>query len=316
MRYWWVNHKQTFKQEFFGKYIWAPKRKANGARNRFYDNMRLVAPGDYIFSYADGRVQGGGIALSIALDAPKPTEFEGDFVWNESGWRINVDFQRFDSPLHIKPIYPIIGEYFPPKYSPINGKGEGNQGCYLAEISLDLFAEIQKLVGFSQQALLVNEEGKDLFSWQKKEWEDNLERTVHTSELTETEKMAIVQSRRGQGRFRNDLMQVEHECRITHIDNPDYLIASHIRPWRHSDNTQRLDGENGLLLCPNIDLLFDRGLISFKNNGEVIISSVADKTNVAKMDVIVDRTMNVGNFTNKQQEYLEYHRDKILLEVS
>ncbi len=85
MRYWWVNHKQTFNQEFAGGYIWAPKLKANGARNRFYDNMRLVAPGDYIFSYAFGCIQGVGIALTFALDSPRPSEFLGDFVWDESG---------------------------------------------------------------------------------------------------------------------------------------------------------------------------------------------------------------------------------------
>ena len=42
MRYWWVNQKQTFRQEVEGGYLWSPKRKANGALNPFYESMREV----------------------------------------------------------------------------------------------------------------------------------------------------------------------------------------------------------------------------------------------------------------------------------
>jgi hypothetical protein len=48
MNFWWVNHNQTFRQEFFGKYIWSPKRKRNDQINPFYETMREVAPGDII----------------------------------------------------------------------------------------------------------------------------------------------------------------------------------------------------------------------------------------------------------------------------
>jgi putative restriction endonuclease len=56
MRYWWVNHKQTFWHEFEGQYVWSPKRKRDGSRNRFYDFLREVVPRDVVFSYADGAV--------------------------------------------------------------------------------------------------------------------------------------------------------------------------------------------------------------------------------------------------------------------
>jgi hypothetical protein len=62
MNFWWVNHKQTFRQEFFGKYIWCPRRKKNGQVNRFYESMRALAPGDIVFSFANAAIQGFGIA--------------------------------------------------------------------------------------------------------------------------------------------------------------------------------------------------------------------------------------------------------------
>jgi hypothetical protein len=51
VRYWWVNQKQTHRHEIRGGYLWSPKRRADQTRNRFYDNMRLVAPGDLVLSY-------------------------------------------------------------------------------------------------------------------------------------------------------------------------------------------------------------------------------------------------------------------------
>jgi len=50
--YWWVNLKQTFKQEVDGNYLWSPTRKANGSKNHFYENMLLIKPGDIVFSFA------------------------------------------------------------------------------------------------------------------------------------------------------------------------------------------------------------------------------------------------------------------------
>ena len=102
---------------------------------------------------------------------------------------------------------------------------------------------------------------------------------------------------------------------MTRVDNIDHLIGSHIKPWSNSTNRERLDGENGLLLTPSIDHLFDGGFISFKNSGDLIVSSVADMVSLQKMGVPQESAFNVGSFTRKQTEYLEYHRDLILLQA-
>jgi len=66
MRYWWVNQNQTWRDEIRGGYMWSPKRMRNDARNQFYDTMRVVAPGDVVFSYADTRIIAAGVIPNIA----------------------------------------------------------------------------------------------------------------------------------------------------------------------------------------------------------------------------------------------------------
>lgn len=86
MQTWWVNHNQTFKQEFEGGYMWSPKRNTAGNRNRFYDHMMSVLPGDIIVSYARTHVQGIGVATSHCYECPRPIEFGriGE-VWDAIG---------------------------------------------------------------------------------------------------------------------------------------------------------------------------------------------------------------------------------------
>jgi len=149
----------------------------------------------------------------------------------------------------------------------------------------------------------------------KEAWETHEVESIAGSALTPTEKESLVRARRGQGRYRQDLLRIEHECRVSHVRNPEYLIASHIKPWRHSDNQERLDGENGLLLNPSVDLLFDRGLISFEDNGDLLLSPVADRLDLPKMGIDLSRPVNVGGFTSGQKFYLNFHRRDLLLKT-
>jgi len=70
MAYWWVNHKQTRDHEVRGGYLWSPYRNTNGAFNQTYENMKLVRPGDIVFSYANGRVSAVGRVTEVASPSP------------------------------------------------------------------------------------------------------------------------------------------------------------------------------------------------------------------------------------------------------
>lgn len=75
-KYWWVNHKQTFRQEIDGGFLWSPKEERNGARSQFYINMRLASAGDVVLSFANGKVAFIGRVIDYALTGAKPTEFD------------------------------------------------------------------------------------------------------------------------------------------------------------------------------------------------------------------------------------------------
>jgi putative restriction endonuclease len=80
------------------------------------------------------------------------------------------------------------------------------------------------------------------------EWEEHLRQEVEAdATIADTQKTQIVLARRGQGIFKENVRKLEKRCRVTGVERLEHLRASHIRPWRDSDNQARLDGENGLL---------------------------------------------------------------------
>jgi len=145
-------------------------------------------------------------------------------------------------------------------------------------------------------------------------WEHHIESELdRDTSIPTTDREALITSRRGQGIFKEHVMRIERRCRITGVENPAHLRASHCKPWRDSNNSERLDGENGLLLTPSIDHLFDRGFISFQADGGLVISPVAHRPSLERMGVRTDAALNVGTFTSGQRCFLEYHRDAVLL---
>lgn len=76
-------------------------------------------------------------------------------------------------------------------------------------------------------------------------------------------------------------------------------------------SSERLDGNNGLLLSPNIDLLFDRGYISFSDNGAILISPLLDGDDLARLGVNPAALGNVGPFSAEQGVYLAFHRKEV-----
>jgi predicted restriction endonuclease len=146
-------------------------------------------------------------------------------------------------------------------------------------------------------------------------WERKLEQQiVNDTTVRETDRVAIVRARLGQGLFKDRVSRIESRCRITGVENPVHLIASHCKPWRDSTNEERLDGENGLLLTPSIDHLFDRGFIGFENDGALIISPVAHRPSLQRMGIDTTRVVNVGGFTDGQKAFLDFHRNSVLLQ--
>lgn len=133
---------------------------------------------------------------------------------------------------------------------------------------------------------------------------------INDSNLLETEKKQLVLSRIGQGNFRKLLIKYWGECCISGVNLKSLLIASHIKPWKHSNNFERLDVYNGLLLTPTLDRLFDQGLISFNDHGEVIYSASIKKYLIT---LNLSTKMKVS-LQNNHLKYIKYHRENIFLD--
>ena len=120
------------------------------------------------------------------------------------------------------------------------------------------------------------------------------------------ERHQLVKSRRGQGVFRDNVESREPKCRITGVSNPRYLRASHIKPWRKSNDMEKIDGNNGLMLAPHVDFLFDRGFISFEDDGRLIVSEMIEDGALDAWGIPTE--INVGAFTTEQAYFLNFHR--------
>ena len=131
--------------------------------------------------------------------------------------------------------------------------------------------------------------------------------------LNETERTAIVRSRVGQGLFRKRVIaKYDNKCIITGVAIKKLLIASHIKPWAVSNNDERLSEENGLLLSPTYDKLFDYGLITFTNGGNIVVSSQLSAEDKTKLQLSLDVQYDL-KATIKMKEYLDYHRDIVFV---
>lgn len=321
MRYWWVNQNQTFRHEVPGGYLWSPKKNRNGRLNPFYEFMKEVSRGDIVFSFSDTKILAIGVALSLAYEAPKPAEFgAAGRSWDLIGWRVDVRFTRLQNPVRPVEHMDRLRPYLPALYSPLRPNGNGLQSVYLTTLSDRLALQLVDLIGTEARAIIqdwsASEPSGIGFLAGQAEWEEHqVDEVKGRSDIGPTEKQSIILARRGQGLFKSNVAGIERRCRITGVTNLEYLRASHTKPWRDASNEERLDGENGFLLTPDADLLFDRGLISFERTGRVVVSPVADFNDFEKMGITKSMLENVGSFTSGQLHYLDFHRENIFLEA-
>jgi predicted restriction endonuclease len=152
-----------------------------------------------------------------------------------------------------------------------------------------------KLVGNKKvqetKAELINEETKD-FKYSE-------------TEITETERKAVIDSRVGQGVFREQLIMKWGACSVTGCNQTDLLTASHIKPWSKLNNSERLDVDNGFLLIPNLDNLFDKGYITFRKNGFIRYSVELSLPSINLLGL--NENMKIQNLNESNVKYLEYH---------
>ena len=133
------------------------------------------------------------------------------------------------------------------------------------------------------------------------------------TEVEYTSKLIQQTIRVGQEKFRRNLLNEISFCPITGITDRRILTASHIKPWRVSNNLERLDKNNGFIFSPTIDKLFDIGLITFENDKTILVSKTLEKSNYISIGIEPKRIYEKLPLENRLH-YLEYHRNFIFLD--
>ena len=129
-----------------------------------------------------------------------------------------------------------------------------------------------------------------------------------TNSAKRTEIETLIKARQGQGSFRQKLLKLYPSCPLTGLDIEPLLIASHIKPWRVCDDNERLCRFIGLMLAPNIDRLFDNGLITFDTDGTIKISPTIDSENQKRLGISPDMKLKIRP---ESEKYFEYHRNHV-----
>jgi len=316
MRYWWVNHKQTVRQEIAGGYLWSPVTEANGARSQFYDNMREAAPGDFVLSYANGRVGKIGIVGDFAISAPKPSEFGSTGAyWQDVGWLLPVQWLEQSIAVEPKAIIGRLAGLLPQSHSPIRAStGGGNQKAYLAEVGRSVFEVVFAAAGLRVHDFETERPTITIADFTT-QFDDALEAQILSDQgLDQTTREQLTRARRGQGLFRRRVLAKEPACRVTGVRTPSLLIASHVKPWRACETAaERLDGFNGLMLTPHADFLFDRGLIGFADDGTTLFSARLTEADGIKLGLHHSQRPPAKPLHDASLSYFEHHRRKVFL---
>lgn len=306
MRYWWVNQNQTYKHEIKGGFLWSPKRRKDGGKNHFYETMTQVQPGDLVFSFCDTWIKAVGVAQSVAESANKPEFGNVGENWSDEGWLVPVEFGVAEKPVRPKDFIDELKPHLTDKYAPLQPNGNGNQGVYLAEVSKAFAQVLLSKMGLSPSALLAAGASEEAEEAADEQAQAVVQRRT---DIGPTQRQQLVLARRGQGVFKANVRLNETGCRMTGVTDPHYLIASHIKPWRNCTDQEKLDGCNGLLLSPHVDRLFDRGWISFSDDGTVLRSPKLPVELLSAWGL--DQVEDVGTFNADQAKYLALHRSTI-----
>jgi putative restriction endonuclease len=306
-QYWWVNQSKAVARGLMGNYLWIARRQG-GASRESAQNMTRVQRGDLIFAYADAAVRGVGVALRAAVEAVQPQELTpaGKSPSTVQGWYLPVRFFELAVPLspgeHMEALTPVL----PMNHSPLRPSGARNPAVYLSAVSTEMAEALRRLL--AEQLEYVEAQIKAAaVSELADDWVETSIR--RRTDLSSEDKQQLIRARRGLGVFRHSLEKIESACRLTGLLDRRHLRACHIKPWSVSDDQEKLDGCNGLLLSPHIAHLFVRGYISFSDQGDLLASRYLNPAILTSWSLRMP--LKVGVFQPRQRLYLDYHRREI-----
>lgn len=206
-------------------------------------------------------------------------------------------------------------------------KGQTQPFTYCGELSYFEFDELtNNPIHITFQALnfdgnTKNTELKKIYNWKpaqiggsssfRKNYNKPVseERKKDYKKPNKTERNGIVLSRVGQGYYREQLLKKwNYKCAVTGSSLTNILIASHIVPWKNATDEERLNANNGILLSPNYDALFDKGLITFNDDGSIVFSDIISSKELIALGIDKNASIKVNE---EMKPFLKKHRNSL-----
>jgi len=292
MAVWWVYQNKSYQRSREGGYLWAPSVGKDGRRQVHWDAMDSVEPGDLVLSCVDRNIVATSIAKSKAYLAPRPDPSD-ESLWGNEGRRVDVAYADLPSPFaveRLQNLFPLLQI----ANGPIAKDGRGKQGYLWTVNPLAAKLILERIGQHVDVDQLVNAAiGSDL-----------------PGPVTVAERSQKV--RVGQQKFREKVIHLwGGSCVLTGVRDTRLLIASHIKSWVLANDIERLDPHNGLLLEAGFDRLFDSGLISFDENGQMLVSKELSETDQKALDL--NANLKLQTVPERTLAYLTFHRQSVFL---
>src|SRR5579872_1455941 len=303
-RFWWVNHSRTAHWEVEGGYLWFAGSGAASAARESHKNMLRAMPGDVVLSCAGGALNAVGVMLEPAHAAARPPEIGSQSDSEEiEGWCIPVRFGSLPRPLQLSEHASELKPALPRAHSPIRASGLCNDRV--------LFAAVPERLADTLRILLKGDLERIVESISETVGRTLADSAAEAGIQRRTDmgpelKALLLRARLGRGLFRENVERTESGCRVTGLLDRRHLRAIHVKPWCACDEREMLDGSNGLLMSPHVAHLFERGHISFSDQGALLVAPALNPAVLESWGFQVPR--NVGSFTPEQRVFLDYHR--------
>lgn len=194
-----------------------------------------------------------------------------------------------------------------------NGFFSCNHNCQIQVMTSEYFPTYVSALSSGNKLSVVAKKGTSVSKTLKDsvDYIANIKRIEERlSKLSEPERMAYIKQRVGQGEFKKILLaKYGCKCALCGITTQPLLVASHIKPWSKSTNSEKLDPNNGLLLCAHHDALFDKGLLSFADDGKPVFSSLLKEDE--RVQLRLDEIPNL-EVPEEMKPFLLWHRNHLL----
>ncbi|MGA1931523.1 HNH endonuclease [Arcobacter sp. YIC-464] len=295
VNFYWVNIGRSYKEVLDNSFLWAPaytylKDGQTKTVNAGWKHVPEVRKGDVIFCQHKKNICFIAVAKENAYPSQRPASRKFE-KWKNEGYKIDVDLTILDTPIDRSLFIDDIKNIFNDKCSP---KLVADSGT----ISQQYLISIPN----GAAALILNHTTEKSI-----EIQENIRTNKSRKKPTERQRKAIVKARVGQGIFREEVLELwNNTCPITKINKKELLIASHIVSWQLSNDEEKLDKYNGFPFSPDVDKLFDKGYISFSDEGKLLVSKFIDSNVIQKLGI--DINSKIVGLKEEHKKYLERHR--------